>query len=233
MHVHVRSAGVHIRTDAHELVFDHLVVCAGLQSSQIAKMVGVASDPEIIPFRGEYYQLAPEHAGLIQGLVYPVPDPRYPFLGVHFTRGLGGHVHVGPNAVLAMSQEGYRWRDVRLQELWSTLRYRGMRRLARQHWRMGAREICGSLSKSVFLRRARAYVPDLTRTDLIRSGSGVRAQALQLDGGLVDDFVIDRLPRVTLVRNAPSPAATASLAIADEVIRMMAENDESFARRVH
>ena len=228
----MRAAVVHIATDAHERVFDHLVVCAGLQSSLLARMVGAAPDPEIIPFRGEYYEIAKEHTDLIRGLVYPVPDPRYPFLGVHFTRGLGGHVHVGPNAVLALSQEGYRWSDVRLRDVWRTARYPGTRKMARQNWQMGAREICGSVSKSIFLRRARAYVPDLTRTDLVRSGAGVRAQALHRDGSLADDFVIDHRPRVTLVRNAPSPAATASLAIADHIIGEMADNDESFARRV-
>jgi len=232
MEIDVRAAVVHIATAAHQRVFDHLVVCAGLQSSLLARMVGAASDPEIIPFRGEYYEIAPEHADLIRGLVYPVPDPRYPFLGVHFTRGLGGHVHVGPNAVLALSQEGYRWSDVRLRDVWRTARYPGTRKMARQNWRMGAREICGSVSKSIFLRRARAYLPDLTRTDLVRSGAGVRAQALHRDGSLADDFVIDHRPRVTLVRNAPSPAATASLAIADHIIGEMADNDESFARRV-
>jgi L-2-hydroxyglutarate oxidase LhgO len=232
MEIHVRGGVVHVATDAHEWVFDHLVVCAGLQSSLLARMVGASSDPEIIPFRGEYYEIALEHADLIRGLVYPVPDPRYPFLGVHFTRGLGGHVHVGPNAVLAMSLEGYQWSDVRLKDLWRTIKYSGMRKMARQHWRMGAREICGSVSKSIFLRRARAYVPALTRTDLLRSGAGVRAQALHRDGSLADDFVIDHQPRVTLVRNAPSPAATASLAIAEHIIGEMADNDESFARRV-
>lgn len=230
--VDVRSSLVHVATDARELVFDHLVVCAGLQSSILARLVGAASDPEIIPFRGEYYEIAPEHSDLIRGLVYPVPDPRFPFLGVHFTRGLGGHVHVGPNAVLAMSQEGYGWRDVRFRELWRTVTYPGMRKMARQHWRMGAREIGGSVSKSLFFRRAHAYVPELTPSDLVRSGAGVRAQALRRDGSLVDDFVIDHQPRVTLVRNAPSPAATASLAIAEHIVGEIVANDESFARRV-
>ena len=232
LEIGVRAAMVHVATDAHEQDFDHLVVCAGLQSSLLARMVGASSDPEIIPFRGEYYEIAKERSALIRGLVYPVPDPRYPFLGVHFTRGLGGQVHVGPNAVLALSQEGYRWGDVRLRDVWRTARYPGMRKMARRNWRMGAREICGSVSKSIFLRRARAYVPDLTRTDLIRSGSGVRAQALHLDGSLVDDFVIHHRPRVTLVRNAPSPAATACLAIAEHIVGEMADNDESLARRV-
>ena len=230
--IDVRYSAVRITTDAHEQVFDHLVVCAGLQSSVLARLAGAPSDPEIIPFRGEYYEIAPGRSDLIRGLVYPVPDPRFPFLGVHFTRGLGGRVHVGPNAVLAMSQEGYRWGDVRLRELWRTVRYPGMRKMARQHWRMGAREISGSMSKSLFFRRARAYVPDLSRADLVRSGAGVRAQALHRDGTLVDDFVIDHQPRVTLVRNAPSPAATASLAIAEHIVGEMADNDVLFARRM-
>ncbi len=230
--IHAGSSTVRVATEAHERSFDHLVVCAGLQSSQLARMVGAPSDPEIIPFRGEYYEIAPGRNDLIRGLVYPVPDPRYPFLGVHFTRGLDGHVHVGPNAVLALSQEGYRWSDIRVRDVWRTARYPGTRKMARQHWRMGAREICGSVSSSLFLRRARAYVPDLTPTDLVRSGTGVRAQALHLDGRLVDDFVIHHQPRVTLVRNAPSPAATASLAIAEHIVGEMAENDESFARRM-
>jgi (S)-2-hydroxyglutarate dehydrogenase len=233
MRIDARSSVVHIATDAQEQTFDHLVVCAGLQSSLLARLVGAAPDPEIIPFRGEYYEISAEHADLVRGLVYPVPDPRFPFLGVHFTRGLGGHVHVGPNAVLAMSQEGYRWSDVRLRDFWRTVRYPGMRKMARQHWRMGAQEVGGSLSKSLFFRRARAYVPELNRSDLVRAGAGVRAQALRPDGSLVDDFVIDHQPHVTLVRNAPSPAATASLAIAEHIVREMADNDASLARRLH
>ena len=230
--IDVRPAAVRVTTNVHELLFDHLVVCAGLQSSLLARKAGAASDPEIIPFRGEYYEIAADRSELIQGLVYPVPDPRYPFLGVHFTRGLDGHVHVGPNAVLALSQEGYRWGDVRLRDFWRMVSYPGMRKMARQHWRVGAREIGGSASKSIFFRRAQAYVPELTRGDLVRSGSGVRAQALQRDGTLVDDFVIDHQPHVTLVRNAPSPAATAALAIAEYIAGQIADNDESFARRV-
>ncbi len=229
--IDVRSSGVRLATDEHGQVFDHVVVCAGLQSSLLARMVGADPDPEIIPFRGEYYEIVPERSDLVRGLVYPVPDPRFPFLGVHFTRGLGGHVHVGPNAVLALSQEGYRWSDVRLHDLWRTVTYPGMRKMARQHWRMGAREIGGSVSASLFFRRARAYVPDLSRGDLVRSGAGVRAQALRRDGSLVDDFVIDHRPQVTLVRNAPSPAATASLAIAEHIVGAMADNDPALARR--
>lgn len=217
-----RDGGVVTTTDADEFVFDHVVVCAGLQSSMIAEMAGAPRDPEIIPFRGEYYSLVASRSDLVKGLVYPVPDPRYPFLGVHFTRGIDGHVHVGPNAVLALAQEGYRWRDVNVRQLWRSVSYPGMLRLARHHWRMGASEIVGSMSKSVFLRRARAYIPELTASDIVRAESGVRAQALKPDGNLVDDFVIHRLAGMTFVRNAPSPAATASLAIAEHIVDALA-----------
>jgi L-2-hydroxyglutarate oxidase len=230
--IHNRNGAVRVVTDSHERTFDHLVVCAGLQSSLLARKLGAPSDPEIIPFRGEYYEITPKKTDIIRGLVYPVPDPRYPFLGVHFTPGLDGSVHVGPNAVLALALEGYRWSDIRARDVWRTATYPGMRKMARQHWRMGTSEIYGSMSSSVFLRRARAYVPDLTKADLVRAGSGVRAQALHRDGRLVDDFVIDHRPRVTLVRNAPSPAATASLAIADHIIAAMAAHDDSFAERL-
>lgn len=213
-----RDGRVVVATDADEMTFDHVVVCAGLQSSMIAELAGAPKDPEIIPFRGEYYELVASRSDLVKGLVYPVPDPRYPFLGVHFTRGIDGHVHVGPNAVLALAQEGYRWRDVNARQLWRSVSYPGMLRLARHHWRMGASEVLGSASKSVFLRRARAYIPELSSTDIVRAESGVRAQALRPDGNLVDDFVIHRLPGMTFVRNAPSPAATASLAIAEHIV---------------
>lgn len=230
--IDVRGTAAIIGTDGDEFAFDHVVVCAGLQASRLAEMAGAAADPEIMPFRGEYYELAPGRADLIRGLVYPVPDPRYPFLGVHFTRGLGGHVHVGPNAVLAMAQEGYRRWQVDLDDLRRIVSYPGMRSLARQHWRMGARELAGSMNKSMFVERARAYVPELTRKDLVRAEAGVRAQALRRDGSLVDDFVIDHRPRITLVRNAPSPAATASLAIAEYILAQMPDLSDTSARRV-
>lgn len=217
------GSNVLVQTSKGELEVDHLVVCAGLQSSQLAGLMGAPRDPEIIPFRGEYYELVPNRSDLVRGLVYPVPDPRYPFLGVHFTPSTTGHVHVGPNAVLALAQEGYRWKDVSLRDLRRLLTYPGMWRLAAQHWRTGVREVIGSASQSVFLRRAQVYIPTLTRSDIKRAGSGVRAQAVRTDGTLVDDFVIDQLPGVTLVRNAPSPGATASLAIAEHVVARVLE----------
>ncbi|HYM66517.1 MAG TPA: FAD-dependent oxidoreductase, partial [Patescibacteria group bacterium] len=169
------------------------------------------------PFRGEYYRLAPRVESFVRGLVYPVPDPAYPFLGVHFTRRIGGGVDVGPNAVLAFAREGYRRRDVDLGDLLSTLGSRGFRSLALRHWRMGLHEMRGSLSRRAFANEARRYVPDISVSDLVPAPAGVRAQALDPDGSLVDDFRINRIGPVTAVRNAPSPGATSSMAIAEHV----------------
>jgi L-2-hydroxyglutarate oxidase LhgO len=200
-------------------IFDRLVVCAGLQSDRVARLAGDSPEPLIVPFRGEYYRLA--RTELVRGLIYPVPDPRYPFLGVHFTRRVGGGVDVGPNAVLALAREGYRRRDVRPAEVWETLRWPGFRHMARRHWRMGLKEMYGSAVKRAFAAEARSFVPDLTTADLVPAPAGVRAQALDPDGTLVDDFRIGRLGPTTTVRNAPSPAATSSLAIAEYVIDQM------------
>jgi L-2-hydroxyglutarate oxidase LhgO len=200
-----------------EHVFDRLVICAGLQSDRLARIAGDELEPVIIPFRGEYYRLAPRRDELVRGLLYPVPDPQYPFLGVHFTRRLGGAVDVGPNAVLALAREGYRRRDVKPADVASTLRSRGFRRLARRHWRMALRELRGSLLKDAFASDARRYVPALETSDLVRAPAGVRAQALDPDGSLVDDFRIRRIGCVTAVRNAPSPGATSCMAIAEHI----------------
>lgn len=198
--------------------FDRLIVCAGLQSDRVARLAGDEREPTIVPFRGEYYRLAPEREGLVRGLLYPVPDPAYPFLGVHFTRRVHGGVDVGPNAVLALAREGYRRRDLRPGDLAETLRSPGFRALARRHWRMGLHELRGSLSKKAFAAEARRYVPAVSADDLVSAPAGVRAQALDPDGSLVDDFRINRLGPVTAVRNAPSPGATSSLAIAEYVV---------------
>jgi len=200
-----------------EREFDRLVICAGVYSDRLARLAGDEEEPVIVPFRGEYHRLAAGREDLVRGLLYPVPDPAYPFLGVHFTRRVSGGVDVGPNAVLALAREGYRRRDVRFGDLAATLRSPGFRRLARRHWRMGARELRGSLSKRSFAAEARRYVPILRTEDLVRAPAGIRAQALDRDGSLVDDFRIRHVGPVTVVRNAPSPGATSSMAIADHI----------------
>ena len=214
--------GVQVITESGEdFSFDHVVLCAGLQSDRLAGSAGDVLEPAILPFRGEYLTLVPERAGMVRGLIYPVPDPNYPFLGVHFTRRVDGTVDVGPNAVLATAREGYRRRDVSLVDIRAILRYRGFWRIARKHWRVGMYEAAGSASARIFLNRAKVYVPDLRFADVVRGGAGVRAQAVDRDGGLVDDFRIHHLGRVTAVRNAPSPAATSAMAIADHVVDAM------------
>lgn len=211
--------GMQVVTHAGEaLRFDHVVLCAGLQSDRIAGAAGDRREPAILPFRGEYLKLVPERADIVRGLIYPVPDPKYPFLGVHFTRRVDGTVDVGPNAVLATAREGYRRRDVSLADLGDIVGYPGFWRVAKEHWRMGIAEIAGSASTRVFVNRAKIYVPSLRITDVVRGGAGVRAQAVDRSGALVDDFRIHRLGRVTALRNAPSPAATSALAIAEYVV---------------
>jgi L-2-hydroxyglutarate oxidase LhgO len=217
------GGGVVVASAGEELAVDRLVVCAGLQADRVSRLAGDEEGPAIVPFRGEYLRLVPERSSLVRGLVYPVPDPRYPFLGVHFTRRVDGGVDIGPNAVLALAREGYRWRDVRPGELLGTLTWPGMRPLAREHWRTGLAEIRGSLSRSVFLAAAREYVPALTPADVRRAPAGVRAQAVDRDGTLVDDFRVNRLGPVVTVRNAPSPAATSALAIGEYVAERVLE----------
>ncbi|MBU2667047.1 L-2-hydroxyglutarate oxidase [Actinoplanes bogorensis] len=209
--------GVELIAD-RALKFDHVILCAGLQSDRLAATAGDRPDPAILPFRGEYLKLIPERTTLVRGLIYPVPDPRYPFLGVHFTRRVDGSVDVGPNAVLATAREGYRRRDISAADVRGILGYPGFWSIARYHWRMGLVEVAGSASMRVFVNRARAYVPSLRVEDVVRGGAGVRAQAVDRNGTLVDDFRIHRLGRVTALRNAPSPAATSSLAIAEHVV---------------
>ena len=220
---HVRSLsegafGATVRSDAGAWTFDQLVVCAGLTGDNLAAQVGGLADMRIIPFRGEYYELRPAARHRVKGMVYPVPDPRYPFLGVHLTRDVDDGVHVGPNAVLALALEGYRWRDVRLGDLRDIGSWPGTWRLIRRHWRSGVREMTDSLVKRRYLAHVRTYLPQMQPGDLVRSAAGVRAQAVRRDGGLVDDFVLQPAGRVMLVRNAPSPAATSSLAIAEHVV---------------
>lgn len=192
-----------------------VVVCAGLHATRLA---GRAADGlTVLPFRGEFHHLRPERADLVKALVYPLPDPRFPFLGVHATRGIDDQVHLGPNAVLALAPEGYRWRDVDLGHLAHTAGSAAFWRLAARHWRTGLGEVARSLSDRLFLRQARRLLPDLEPDDLVAAPSGVRAQAVDGQGRLVDDFVIRGDGPVTHVLNAPSPAATAALAIADHI----------------
>ncbi|MFI5933708.1 L-2-hydroxyglutarate oxidase [Actinoplanes sp. NPDC051494] len=200
------------------LTVDHLIICAGLQSDTVAGLAGAAPAPRIIPFRGEYMRVVPAKSTLVRGLIYPVPDPRYPFLGVHYTRRVNGDLEVGPNAVLATAREGYRRRDLSVRDLYATASWPGSWRMAARHWRTGVKEMYGSASKHAYMRAARRYVPEIGAGDVVRAGAGVRAQAVDRDGALVDDFRIDRLGPVTAIRNAPSPAATSCLAIAEHVV---------------
>ncbi|MCW2546486.1 MAG: hydroxyglutarate oxidase [Mycobacterium sp.] len=199
-----------------------LVNCAGLHSDRIAAMAGVQPPAQILPFRGEYFELTPERRGLVKHLVYPVPDPSFPFLGVHFTRGIDGGVHAGPNAVLALQREGYRTFDLDTHDLGEVLRYSGFWQLAKRHWKTGAGEYLRSMSKRAFVHRLRRLVPDLQIDDLVTAPAGVRAQAVLPDGSLVDDFLIVEGERSVHVLNAPSPAATASLPIGRHVAKVAA-----------
>ncbi len=190
-----------------------LVNCAGLYSDAGARLAGAAAEVRVIPFRGEYYFLKPERRHLVRGLIYPVPDPEFPFLGVHFTKTVHGDVEAGPNAVLAFAREGYRFGRVRPAEFLGTLTYPGFWAMARRYWRTGAYEVYRSLSKGAFVRALQRLVPELRADDVQRGGAGVRAQAVSPDGSLVDDFRITETPDAIHVLNAPSPGATASLAI--------------------
>ncbi|WP_433496536.1 L-2-hydroxyglutarate oxidase [Sphaerimonospora sp. CA-214678] len=206
---------------------DRLIVCAGIHADRVSGLAGDAPEPRIVPFRGEYMLISEEKAHMVRGLIYPVPDPRYPFLGVHFTRRVSGAVDVGPNAVLALAREGYRRTAISPVDLLGIASWPGMWRMARRHWRTGVREIHGSLSKRAYMKAAQRYVPEIGAKDVVRAGAGVRAQALDRDGGLVDDFRINRLGPVTTVRNAPSPAATSSMAIAEYVVDVIDGEDGS------
>jgi L-2-hydroxyglutarate oxidase LhgO len=208
-----RPGDVVVRTPGGELVAGQVVACAGLHADRLARLTGSEADPRIVPFRGDYYTLDESARGLVRGLIYPVPDPRFPFLGVHFTKRIDGSVWAGPNAVLAFAREGYRRRDIRPLELASTLLYPGFLRLAGRYLRTGLAEMWRDWWKPAFVRELQRYVPEI-RADQLRFGpSGVRAQALARDGTLVDDFALGGSGRVLHVRNAPSPAATSSLSI--------------------
>jgi L-2-hydroxyglutarate oxidase len=210
--------GATVQTSRGEIHAGRLITCAGLQSDRLAVMTGAPPHPRIVPFRGTYYALSERARSLVNGLVYPVPDPTFPFLGVHFTKQISGEMWAGPNAVLAFAREGYRRRDFRRRDLWQTLSYRGFRRMARRYWRTGLAETWGEVSKRAFVKAMQKQVPAVRLSDLGPRHAGVRAQAVAEDGTLLDDFWLDEAPNVTHIRNAPSPAATSSLALARRIV---------------
>ena len=217
--LHREGTRIRVQTAVSEQVFDQVIACAGLQSDVVARLAGADPSPKILPFRGEYWELAPERSQLVNGMIYPVPDPAFPFLGVHFTRGVYNDVHVGPNAVPALAREGYSWGKVSVRDTLESLRWPGALPLAKRYWKMGLDSVGESLLKPVYFSRARRFIPELKPSDLTaKTAAGVRAQAWGRDGSLLDDFAVDQNGPVTLLRNAPSPAATSSLAIADYLI---------------
>jgi L-2-hydroxyglutarate oxidase LhgO len=202
----------------------YFINCAGLFSDRISRMAGDEPEVTIAPFRGEYYNLTPERSSLVRALIYPVPDPRFPFLGVHFTRRISGRVDAGPNAVLAFRREGYRRTDFKLKDLASSLAFPGFWRMGARYWRSGFDEVHRSFSKAAFVRALQRMVPAVRDEDLVPGGSGVRAQALKRDGTLVDDFQFVQSGNVLHVLNVPSPAATASLMIGRSIVEMAHKN---------
>jgi L-2-hydroxyglutarate oxidase len=214
--------GVAVHSTAGDVAARAVVNCAGLYCDHVTRLGGQEPAARIVPFRGEYYALKPAAAHLCRNLIYPVPDPAFPFLGVHFTRMIHGGVECGPNAVLAFAREGYHKTDVNLADLAETLTYPGFLRLARRYWRTGLGELWRSMSKAAFVRALQRLLPAIRAADLESAPAGVRAQAVARDGGLVDDFLIQEHGRVVNVLNAPSPAATASLAIGARVVERLA-----------
>ena len=218
----IRPAEIVAETTLGAFAARYAVNCAGLHADRVARLAGVEPPLTIAPFRGEYYKLTREAEALCRGLIYPVPDPQFPFLGVHFTRMIRGGVECGPNAVLAFAREGYRRRDVNAGDLFEALSHAGFLKLARQHWRMGAHEMWRSLSKSAFVRALNRLVPEIRNHHLLAAPAGVRAQAIDGAGAMVDDFAVAAQPRMINVLNAPSPAATAALAIGDLIVEKLA-----------
>ncbi len=216
-----RNGATLLETTAGDIEADVVVNCAGLWSDVVARRLGHRTDVRIVPFRGEYHDLSPRAAQLVRGLVYPVPDPGFPFLGVHLTRGIDGHVHAGPNAVLALAREGYSWGTVHPREALQTLTFPGFWRLAAANWRPGGAEMARSLSRRRFAASVREILPDVGVDDLSPAPAGVRAQAMHRDGSLVDDFLIEGDDRIVHVLNAPSPAATSALEIARHVASLV------------
>lgn len=218
--------GLVLETQADTFNCKALVNCGGLQSDRVARMCGVEPGVRIVPFRGEYYELVPSRQSLVRNLIYPVPDPGFPFLGVHFTRMIHGGVEAGPNAVLAFKREGYKKTDIRIRDLAETFGYSGFWKMAARCWKTGLGEVWRSLSKHAFVTALQRLLPELRTEDVKPGGSGVRAQAMDGAGNLLDDFHVVRAPRMIHVLNAPSPAATSSLSIAKAIAGMAAEHFE-------
>ncbi len=210
-----RGQVVRVTTSADTIETRYLISCAGLHADRVAALSGAPREPRIVPFRGDYYILRPERRHLIRALIYPVPNPAFPFLGVHSTLRMDGSMWIGPNAILALAREGYRRTDLDLRDTWEALSYSGFQALARKYWRVGLDEMTRDFIKARFVQAAQRFVPELTAADFLPGPAGVRAQALAPDGRLVEDFVIDQDGPIVHVRNAPSPAATSSLAIAE------------------
>lgn len=215
-----QSGGLVLITDAGEIEARNLVNCAGLQSDRVARLCGVEPGVRIVPFRGEYYKLHPSKHHLVRNLVYPVPDPQFPFLGVHFTRMIGGGIEAGPNAVLAFKREGYTRSSFSPRDSFETFTFPGALKLFSRHWKMGLGEFYRSFNKRAFLKALQRLLPELDLSDLAPGGAGVRAQAVARDGGIVDDFRIVEAERMIHVLNAPSPAATASISIGESIAAM-------------
>ena len=212
------AEGLRVATSTGDFLADRVVSCAGLQSDRVAQLTEEDLDLRIVPFRGEYYVLNENAKRLVRNLIYPVPNPEFPFLGVHFTRMISGDVECGPNAVLALDREGYRKSNFSIRDTWDTLSWPGFHKVARKYWRTGLGEVHRSVSKAAFTTALQRLVPEITESDLVPAGSGIRAQACGRDGALLDDFAIRRSGRITHVVNAPSPAATASMAIARHIV---------------
>jgi L-2-hydroxyglutarate oxidase len=230
--VSVRPTGLVLETTLGSVECHGLINCGGLHSDRIARMCGVDPGVQIVPFRGEYYQLRPDRAHLVRNLVYPVPDPRFPFLGVHFTRMIAGGVEAGPNAVLALARNGYTRTSFSVRDSLETARFGGFWRMARRYWKTGLGEVHRSFSKRAFLKALQRLLPELTLADLEPGGAGVRAQAVEPSGSLVDDFRIVSAPRMVHVLNAPSPAATASIAIGQHIAEI-AQRTFALSPRAH
>lgn len=226
-----RPDGVILRTSSGEFTATHLVTCAGLHSDRVAKWTGQQLQSQIVPFRGEYYDLIPAAEHLCRNLIYPVPDPNFPFLGVHFTRMVDGGVECGPNAVLAFAREGYGKLDMNLRDLWESLTFRGFQKLAVRHWRMGLQEMWRSFSKAAFVRAVQRLIPEIQAEHLVPARAGVRAQSLGPDGALVDDFVIEETEQAVNVCNAPSPAATSALNVGQLVVDRLAPRLTAWRQR--